>query len=153
MVAMTGKQATTTERDEMKRIVLATLAGRGTVGEASRAVGVNRSTLYDWRNGDEEFSAAWAAITEDITDRLEQTAIDYALDGYTEIKTITEDGQVRIEEHHKKAISTLHFMLGARRSQYKAKQEIEHTGEVGVKRIIWGDKPEPTPVPEGDIEE
>lgn len=55
------------------------------VTDAAAHAGVNRSTPYDWAKEDPQFAADWAAVRDIRVLQLTDTAMDYALDGNTEL--------------------------------------------------------------------
>jgi len=55
------------------------------VTDAAAHAGVNRSTPYDWEKDDPEFAADWAAVRAIRLRQLTDTAMDYALDGNSEL--------------------------------------------------------------------
>lgn len=59
---------------------LATLRETCNVSESARSAGVGRRTVYEWRDSDPEFAAAWADAEEEAVDKLEQVARERALD-------------------------------------------------------------------------
>jgi len=65
----TGKTSHT-QREKFLRAI----AEGGTVGEAVKAAGVSRATVYRWRNGDPGFCHAWQDAWEDYVDSLEAMA-------------------------------------------------------------------------------
>lgn len=54
------------------------LSLRGCVRDACEAVGVGRRTVYEHRERDPEFAAAWEQALEDAADRLEAVAWERA---------------------------------------------------------------------------
>lgn len=63
---------------------LAVLAEGCQVGKACAAVGIHRSTAYDWRDQDEEFAAAWDNAMKVGVSALEDEAHRRAFDGHDE---------------------------------------------------------------------
>ena len=59
---------------------LASLKAGNTVKRASVAAGVNRRTLYDWRDQDPEFRAAWEDAIKESIEELEDEVRSRALD-------------------------------------------------------------------------
>jgi len=126
--------------------VLKVLEDHGTVSDAARAVGVTRCTVYEWRNNDAAFDAAVHAAQEDLVDKLEQAAVDLALNGYEEITTITDASGVTTQTRvtHRRDPGMLRFHLTSRRrGTYGVRQEIQHSGEITTKRIVWGESDAP----------
>jgi transposase-like protein len=63
------------------------LARTANVTDAARHIGSHRNTLYDWRERDPAFRAAWDEAIEIATDELEQEARRRALHGTDEYLT------------------------------------------------------------------
>ena len=51
------------------------------VSHAARSAGIGRRTVYDWREADPEFAAAWDEAEEEAIDALELAARERAIDG------------------------------------------------------------------------
>jgi len=91
-------------------------AKHGTVTAACKVVGISRETAYQHRKSDEEFAAAWDREENAVTDLLEKTLVEIALD-------FSHRGQVR----------ALDIALKARRpSVYRESLNVKHGGKVGV---------------------
>jgi hypothetical protein len=83
----------------------------GTVTGGCAHAGIHRSSAYRERQRSESFALKWADIDEEVTDRLEATALLLAL-----------KGEVRLIE----------FLLKARRPDvYREQHVLEHTGPGG----------------------
>lgn len=67
-----------------KAVFLSELAASYSITHASDAAGVARSTAYEHRDRDEEFRAAWDEAVTRIDDKLEQSAMSRAIDGWDE---------------------------------------------------------------------
>lgn len=61
--------------------VLESLRQGYTPKEAAANAGVDRKTIFNWRNEDPEFAAAWLEAVEEGTDRIEAEAFRRAVDG------------------------------------------------------------------------
>lgn len=95
---------------------LAAYAEHGTVTAACKVVRISRETAYATRKKDAEFAAAWDKEENAVTDLLEKTLVEVALD-------FTHRGQVR----------ALDIALKARRpSVYRESLNVKHGGKVGV---------------------
>lgn len=55
------------------------LASGDGAGAAADAVGVTRRTLYNWRDQNDNFRQRWDATQEGITDKIERTAMQKAI--------------------------------------------------------------------------
>src|SRR5947199_54739 len=51
------------------------------VADAAKRAGVNRVTVYKWRESDEGFARQWADVEERSTELLEREAVRRATDG------------------------------------------------------------------------
>jgi hypothetical protein len=99
-----------------KSVWLEAYAEHGTVTAACKVVGISRETAYQHRKKNEEFAAAWDREENAVTDKLEKTLVEVALD-------FTHRGQVR----------ALDIALKARRpSVYRESLNVKHGGKVGV---------------------
>lgn len=91
-------------------------AQHGTVTAACKVAGISRETAYQHRKSDLEFAAAWDREENAVTDLLEKTLVEVALD-------FSHRGQVR----------ALDIALKARRpSVYRESLNVKHGGKVGV---------------------
>lgn len=63
-----------------KSVFLASLRAGNTVKNAATACGVHRRTLYDWRDQDPEFRAAWEDAIKESIEELEDEVRRRALD-------------------------------------------------------------------------
>jgi hypothetical protein len=61
---------------------LAALRRNGVITTACEAAGVGRTTVYDKRNADPVFAAAWDEALIEAADRIEAEVIRRAVDGY-----------------------------------------------------------------------
>ncbi|MBI4057066.1 MAG: hypothetical protein HY399_05905, partial [Elusimicrobia bacterium] len=53
----------------------------GTIKGACEAIGIARSTFYRWKQEDKEFHWTWLDADENLTDKLEDAAVQRALNG------------------------------------------------------------------------
>lgn len=95
---------------EKANIAIDAIADRKTVAGAARAVGVSRKTLYNWKRANPAFADRWDDAQEGITDDIEATAIEKAI----------EDRDTAL----------LIFLLKTRR-RILYQESIAHTGEDG----------------------
>lgn len=68
-------------RAAQRSAFLEALASFGTVRHACEAADVGRSTVYEWREEDADFAAAWDAALEEAADTLEREAMRRAAEG------------------------------------------------------------------------
>ena len=94
----------------------------GTIWGAARAVGISRGSVYDWKENDPEFAQAFQEADEEITELLETTAIQRAVEGVSQPVVYKgrvvrdKDGQpVEARREHSDAL--LMFLLKARRPE------------------------------------
>ena len=103
----------TVRTDENRERILKALAKGGSYTLAAEACGMGRTALHAWLNDDEEFKAECLSAIEAGTDRLEDVAIQRAIDGGSDTMLI--------------------FTLkGRRREKWGDKQQVEHSGAVTV---------------------
>lgn len=65
-------------KQERKAAFLRKFRDTGTIASASRAVRIDRGTVLRWRKQDPEFEQAFEEANEDVTESLEQCAIQRA---------------------------------------------------------------------------
>lgn len=70
------------DRARDKTTFLRVFAETGSTTAACIAIKRGRTTVYSWRDQDEEFAAAWREIWETQVDKLEETAMQRAIHGY-----------------------------------------------------------------------
>lgn len=88
------------------------LARGGSITLAADAAGISRNALNVWKREDDEFAAEMADAIEQGTDRLEDAAVERAINGNSDTMLI--------------------FMLkGRRRDRWGDKQQVAHTDAEG----------------------
>jgi hypothetical protein len=98
-------------RRDWRRRFLDGFKRTGTVTGGCAHAGIHRSSAYRERQRSEKFALAWADIEDEVTDRLEATALLLAL-----------KGDVRLIE----------FLLKARKPEmYREQHVLEHVGPGG----------------------
>jgi hypothetical protein len=70
----------TNRTDRARETFLAVFRDTCNVSEAARAAGVGRRTVYDWRDADPAFAAAWDEAEEEAVDALEAAARKRAME-------------------------------------------------------------------------
>jgi hypothetical protein len=115
LVAMGATNATpharAKDRRDWRSTFLRALAEQGTVSAACAAAAIDRSTAYRARQADEDFALAWADIESEVTEQLEEKAVEIALAG---------DGHL------------LRFLLQHRLpDKYGKTVKLEHAGSIG----------------------
>lgn len=132
-------------------LFLAALRTSGNVTIAAEAAGYARRSVYEWRDADPDFSAAWDDALGEAADRLEIEARRRAHDGIDEpvvsggklvmvdepvINPETGEAMtVRVPLLVRKYSDTLliFLMKGANPEKYRDRQQVEHTGQIGYK--------------------
>lgn len=95
--------------------VLAILRNGDGAAAAADAVGVTRRTLYNWRDQNDNFRQQWDDAQEGITDTIERTAMQKAIQD--------------------KDTALLIFLLKTRR-RATYQERVEHTGDNGGPLVI-----------------
>lgn len=67
--------------DRARATFLETLRATCNVSEGARQAGVGRRTVYDWRDADPEFAAAWDEAEAEAVDNLEGVVYRRAMEG------------------------------------------------------------------------
>lgn len=99
------------QRARLKEMFLGELDKTPSVTQAARAIEVDRSTVYAWRDADEAFAAAWDDVKEASIERIEVALMGRA-----------------VESSDQAAI----FLLKALKpGVYREQARIEHTGAGG----------------------
>lgn len=105
-----------------KPLFLAALREVPVVAYAADKAGVDRSTAYKARDGDEEFAAAWEDAMEAGVDRAEQEAFRRATDGFD--RPVWHQGQlVGYERVHSDSLLSL-ILKGRRKKVYADRTEL-----------------------------
>lgn len=118
-----------TPKKDWAQDFLDALKATGMVTAACDEVGIGRSTVYDRRESDEEFAAAWDDIVERTTERMESEAFRRAVEGVDE--PVYHQG-VAVDTVKKYSDTLLIFMLKSRRPEkYRERHQVEHTGPAG----------------------
>ena len=99
------------DRTARKQAFLDELRQRYSVYHACKAAGIGRTTVYAWRQDDDEFAKAWDAALADAVDVLEASAYQRALEGDTAL--------------------TKFLLKGALPDKYKERTATELTGAGG----------------------
>jgi hypothetical protein len=100
---------------DKKVAFLDALRDKYTVRHAAAAAHVGRRTVYDWREQDAAFAAAWDEAREDAIEALESTMYDKALSGET--------------------LAGFFMLKGMRPDVYRDNVSIKHSGAVLTARM------------------
>jgi hypothetical protein len=106
-------------------VFLEHLAEGHTIAAACRYAGVARSTAYERRKTDEEFSAAWAEAEDIGIEMLEAEARRRAVEGVTVPRTVA--GQ-RLDVTEYSDALLMFFLKAKRPGVYRERFRHEHTG-------------------------
>ncbi len=109
-----------------KEEFLGHLAGGNTVVVAAQGIAVSRKTVYEWRDKDPAFRAAWEQALEDGTQALEQEAFRRAVRGVEE--PIHYRGR-KVDSVRRYSDTLLIFLLKGRRPEIY-RDRVEHSGAV-----------------------
>ncbi len=97
-------------RRDWRPAFLKALAEHGTVCRACKVAGISRSTAYREQQRDEAFALLWYDVEHEVTDAIEQKAVELALDGDTRM---------------------IEFLLKARAPEkYRERYEVKHAGSI-----------------------
>jgi AcrR family transcriptional regulator len=102
----------TVRTDHARATFLSTLSDTCNVSEAARKAGIGRRTVYEWRDDDAEFEAAWDDAVQQAIDKLEGVAFERASTGESD--------------------RMLELLLKAHRGEkYREQRSVELTGKDG----------------------
>ncbi len=124
--------ARTNRTPKKQQAFLDALTLHGNVKEACEASGLPRRSVYDWRDADADFAAAWDAALDVAADTMEREAFRRAVEGvdkpvFGSLGSKMGTGEVgRIREY---SDTLLIFLLkAARPEKYRERTETRHTG-------------------------
>lgn len=120
----------TVRPDRAREKFLEVLAQSCNVSAACRAAGVGRTTVYQWRDAEPEFAAAWKAAEEEAADRLEAEAWRRGVEGVD--RPIVYQGEITdtFKEYSDRMLEIL--LKGHRPDKYVDRIKAEHSGSVPV---------------------
>lgn len=100
---------------------------------AAEAVGISRTTAFNWKREDPEFAKAWDEAIDEGTDLLEEAIIKRARDGVD--RPVFQQGEmVGCTREYSDSLAAL--VLKGRRHQYKERQPEEDGKSGAVPSII-----------------
>jgi transposase-like protein len=106
---------------EKRARFLAVFAEGGNMTSAARAVDISRPTIYEWREKDEDFAAAFADAKEQALDALEGEARRRAM-GWRDVVVTQEGREIEVYKH---SDTLLIFLLkGANPEKYRERHEL-----------------------------
>ena len=114
------------------------LAKSGNVSDSGRLAGVQRSTLYPWKETDPHFAFLWDDALEEAADALEAEARRRAVEGYDEPITYggkiicnPETGSPLVRKKYSDGLMA--FLLKAHRpSRFKTGHTEDQTGSISI---------------------
>ena len=126
------------QMEQLKKPFLLDFAQTGNVTESCENVGVGRTTVYRWKEDDNDFLIGWHQAEIEATERLETAARRRAVDGVTTITPILHRGKVVYQvEETKYSDTLLIFLLKARAPEkYRERVQMQHADADGKKLPI-----------------
>jgi hypothetical protein len=116
-------------RHGKKRAFLVAYSEVGNISQAAELAGIDRSTIYVWKDRDPKFVAAMAEAEEKAADRLEQEARRRAVEGVSE--PVFYQGE-KVGTVQKYSDTLLIFLMkGVRPEKYRERFGHEITGKDG----------------------
>lgn len=113
---------------------LASLQVAGNMSEAARAAGVDRGTLYEWRQADKAFDEACKRACEVAWDRAEREAYRRAVEGWEEP---VYQGGVQVGVTRRYSDTMLQSVLRAKRAkEWRESMKHEHSGPDGGPMLV-----------------
>lgn len=94
----------------------------GNIARACKAEGIGRSTAYEWKEKDKEFSKQWDEAIQDGLDELEQEARRRAFKGLRQ--AVFYKGEVVGYEREYSDTLMIFLLKGGRPEKYKDRSEI-----------------------------
>lgn len=135
---MSGRAATDTTGQRARAKFISELAKRANVSDAAKAAAIDRTTAYRWRAAEPEFQARWDEAIETAIDAMEHEAHRRAFTGIK--KPIVgrvgkdQDGVITYMQEYSDSLATL-LLKAHRPEKYRERQEVQHTGKVGVEYV------------------
>ena len=144
-----SRRRSTTYKDWVTEEGLEKIAGwarDGLVNEQiAQQIGIHPSTLYDWQNKYPEIAEALKQGKEVVDRQVESALLKRALGyEYEEVKMIaTESGGKRVEKTRKQVLpdvgAQIFWLKNRKPKEWRDRQEVEHSGDLGV--VIVDDIP------------
>jgi hypothetical protein len=103
---------------------LAALSATANVLRACEAAGIGRTTVYEWRNADEDFRKRWDRAAEIGADALEDEAVRRAHEGWEE-PVFYQGAQCATVRKYSDTL--LIFLLKGRKPE-RYRERVEHSG-------------------------
>lgn len=142
------------DADEHPRIARRVMGEGKTLSDLAEVLGVNRSTVDQWRTDHVEFSGMVELGRIDATDRVERALFERAT-GYSHAseKIVVLAGldieRVPIVEHYPPdTAAALAWLKNRRSGEWRDRQQVELTGKVTIEQLLsdsWKKPEEPKP--------
>jgi hypothetical protein len=125
---------TSAQAVQLKEKFLEAFRRHGNVSWACRETKVGRRTVYDWREKDEQFAAAYGVAEIEATETMEQEAYRRAVNGTAE--PVFHQGK-KIATVQKYSDTLLIFMLKSRAPEkYRENVHVDHAGRVEHVQLV-----------------
>lgn len=139
-----GSTRSTRKKEEVwKPVFLAELLNAPNVAEACRIAGIDRTTAYNHKHADQDFSAAWDSAIELSMDKAEAELYRRAVEGVE--KPVYQGGELvgHLQEY---SDTLLIFMLKSRRratygDRLALELDLSNASDDQLKRITAGEDP------------
>lgn len=123
-----GQHLTKRERTETQALFLASFAEHANVRLACDKARIARATVYEWREQDAVFAAAWAEAEADANDRLTKEIERRAVTGWLDP---VYQGGAKVGTIRKFSDTLLIFLKKARDPAFRDRAQMELTGKDG----------------------
>ena len=106
-----------------------------------RQIQVDESTVYDWKNANEDFSQRFARGREIGFDAIAAETLAIADDGTNDYAPVGDEGAVAYNAEHvqrsKLRVETrLKLLAKWDPKRYGDKQQVEHSGQIGLAEMV-----------------
>jgi AcrR family transcriptional regulator len=118
-------------------VFLKSLAGLGLVTAACADAGVPRRTVYDWRDLDEAFRAAWDDAIDQATELLEREARRRAYTGV--LKPVFQGGRKVGEVREYSDVLLIFTLKALRPEKYRDRSHVTHQG-MSLEELVAGSR-------------
>lgn len=137
---MSGNARTNRTAQRVRDAFLAELAQRGIVSDAAKAAGAARRSVYEWRDADPAFRAAWDDALDQAVDTMEREAYRRAVEGIAEpvvgrvardqdgILTGEDGRPLYIRKYSDSLLTTI--LKAHRPEKYRERADVQHSGVI-----------------------
>lgn len=135
-----GRERTecTRPKRDAREVFLSHLRKTSNISESARVAVVSRRAVYEWRDADPDFAAAWDDAIDEATDALEAEARRRALDGHEEyvismgqIVRDPETGKPLKQRKFSDSLTTL-LLKAHRPEKYRERHDVEQRSTIAV---------------------